>query len=129
MPDPISIYFTMIDSGRMNMFHMMTVPYVPKRDGKQAGNPMKHALVAGIIRNILGLILAMFVVVPGATADAPELSHDKFLTLHEQLTPERGDSWRTLPWNTSLLKAVRQATEQKRPVYMLVRSGHPLGCV
>ena len=52
-----------------------------------------------------------------------------FTELHTQLQPPENEAWRELPWQDSILKARTLAGTQKKPVYMLVRSGHPLGCV
>ena len=51
-----------------------------------------------------------------ATA-APGLDESGFKKLHAQLAPPSDEGWRGL------------AATQKKPVYMLVRSGNPLGCV
>ena len=62
--------------------------------------------------------------------DAPkELSLAEFAKIHEQLQPPRGEAWQELPWKLSLLEAQQQAAKEKKPIFMLVRSGHPLGCV
>jgi sterol desaturase/sphingolipid hydroxylase (fatty acid hydroxylase superfamily) len=52
-----------------------------------------------------------------------------FTKLHAQLQPPQDEAWRELPWQDSILKARTLAAMQKKPIYMLVRSGHPLGCV
>ena len=52
-----------------------------------------------------------------------------FTKLHTQLRPPQDEAWRGLPWQDSILKARTLSATQKKPVYMLVRSGHPLGCV
>lgn len=57
-----------------------------------------------------------------------QLTLDDFQQLHKALNPP-DEPWRKLPWHTSMLDACRQAAEEKKPVYMLCRSGHPLGCV
>lgn len=74
-------------------------------------------------------VLVVFVVMPAAEAEEPGITRSRFQELHRQLTPDKGKRWRLLPWKTSLVTAVRQASKQERPIYMLVRSGHPLGCV
>ncbi len=63
---------------------------------------------------------------------APELQaldESEFRKLHAQLKPPKEEAWRTLPWKLSVLEARAEAEKTKKPVYMLVRSGHPLGCV
>lgn len=63
-----------------------------------------------------------------ATA-APGLDESGFNKLHAQLAPPADEAWRKLPWQDSVLQAAALAATQKKPVYMLVRSGNPLGCV
>jgi hypothetical protein len=58
-----------------------------------------------------------------------ELDEAGFWKIHERLAPPPDEGWRDLPWQVSVLEARSLAQSQKKPVYMLVRSGHPLGCV
>lgn len=51
-----------------------------------------------------------------------------FEKLHKELTCTK-EAWQTLPWQLSLLDAQRLAAKENKPIYMLCRSGHPLGCV
>jgi hypothetical protein len=62
-------------------------------------------------------------------AAPPDLTDREFERLHRELQPPRDEAWRTLPWKLSVLEAREQAAREKKPVFMLVRSGHPLGCV
>lgn len=39
------------------------------------------------------------------------------------------EPWQSIPWQVSVVEARARAAREKKPVYMLVRSGHPLGCV
>jgi hypothetical protein len=39
------------------------------------------------------------------------------------------EAWRDVAWQLSVLEARDLAARAKKPVFMLVRSGHPLGCV
>lgn len=64
---------------------------------------------------------------PGSAREP--LTEAKFRDLFERLAPPADEPWRRLPWHTSLLEARALAARQRKPVYMLVRSGHPLGCV
>ena len=52
----------------------------------------------------------------------------EFEKLHKELTGVK-EPWQTLPWQRSLVEACKQAARENKPVYMLCRSGHPLGCV
>ena len=51
-----------------------------------------------------------------------------FEKLHKELTAAK-EPWQTMPWQLSLVEACEQAAKENKPVYMLCRSGHPLGCV
>jgi hypothetical protein len=62
------------------------------------------------------------------TVGAEKLTRAEFEDLHEQLTSPR-EAWQGIPWKLSVLEARQQASVAKKPVYMLVRAGHPLGCV
>ncbi len=57
------------------------------------------------------------------------LSVAEFERLHEELQLPEDEAWRLLPWQTSILEARVLAAKHRKPLYMLVRSGHPLGCV
>ena len=48
--------------------------------------------------------------------------------IHKDLTTAR-EAWQAIPWHLSLLEARAQAAKENKPVYMLCRAGHPLGCV
>lgn len=63
-----------------------------------------------------------------AQSEGAEFTWSQFQALHDQLAPPE-QAWRALPWHTSLLQAQALAAREKKPVYMLVRSGQPLGCV
>ena len=36
--------------------------------------------------------------------------------------------WRSVPWQTDLLKAQHLAVEQGKPIFIWAMDGHPLGC-
>ena len=56
------------------------------------------------------------------------LTADEFDRLHGELCSSK-EPWQEIPWRLSLRDARAAAARANRPVYMLVRSGHPLGCV
>lgn len=58
-----------------------------------------------------------------------ELDAKEFAKLHKQLQPPTEEGWSKIPWRTSLAQACVQAVSEKKPLFMVVRSGHPLGCV
>ena len=67
--------------------------------------------------------------VPAVSADeTPGLTNAEFERLHKELHSPR-EPWQTIPWKLSLLEARAQAAKEKKPIYMLCRSGHPLACV
>lgn len=56
------------------------------------------------------------------------LTFERFRELHEELAPEDGEPMQTIPWKVATNEARKLAAERKKPVFMLSRSGHPLGC-
>ena len=73
------------------------------------------------------LWLAAHFASPSPAAEALTLA--EFKKLHKVLQPPKGELWRTIPWQVSVLEARKLATREKKPIVMRVRSGHPLGCV
>ena len=65
----------------------------------------------------------------GRAQEGPGLSAAEFEKLHRLLRRSREEAWQQLPWQLSLLEARDQAAREQKPVFLLVRSGHPLGCV
>lgn len=69
---------------------------------------------------------------PGLAAaeDAKEqqLSVADFEKLHRELQPPKDELWRSIPWHVSILEAREQATRDKKPIFVWVASGEPLGC-
>jgi hypothetical protein len=61
-------------------------------------------------------------------ADEGGLTVARFEKLHKELTSAK-EPWQEIPWHVSVLEARSQAAREKKPVYMLCRAGHPLGCV
>ena len=65
----------------------------------------------------------------GFAEDAvPKLTRAEFDKLHNDLTTAK-EPWQTMPWHLSILDARAQAAKDNKPIYMLCRAGHPLGCV
>jgi hypothetical protein len=71
----------------------------------------------------------LFPPISACGGNSPPLSEPEFRKLHRLLQPPRGEAWRSVPWELSVLEAREKAARAKKPVFMLVRSGHPLGCV
>jgi hypothetical protein len=57
------------------------------------------------------------------------LTQAEFEKLHKELQPPKDEAWRSIPWKTSIVDACKLAAQEKKPLVMRVRSGHPLGCV
>ncbi len=75
------------------------------------------------------LVFAAGVLASAGLADeAAVLSTADFEKLHKELQSPR-EAWQSIPWHLSLLEARAQAAKEKKPIYMLARAGHPLGCV
>jgi len=88
----------------------------------------RHNLIALIVSVLLGTVMPS----PSANADdqqqtVAEISNDEYLELHKSLVPGKG-LWRTVPWQTSLLKAQHIAARDKKPIFIWSMDGHPLGC-
>jgi len=59
---------------------------------------------------------------------ADELNDARFQQLHKELQSGNSDVWRTIPWQTDLLTAQRQAKQAGKPIFIWAMDGHPLGC-
>ena len=77
----------------------------------------------------LALALCATLIANRTATAATRLDESGFKKLHAQLAPPADEAWRGLPWQDSVLQAAALAAKDKKPVYMLVRSGNPLGCV
>jgi hypothetical protein len=73
--------------------------------------------------------IIMLAVLLSPLAGADGLSDTEFAELHRQLEPPAEEGWSSIPWKTSLVQACVQAARQKKPLLMVCRAGHPLGCV
>ena len=51
----------------------------------------------------------------------------EFKKLHAELEPQ-GEKWKSIPWETDLLKAQRMAAKDNKPIFIWSMDGHPLGC-
>jgi hypothetical protein len=78
-----------------------------------------HRLFATIVM-LVGIVTLAW----GQAADTPA----EFAKLHKELTATK-EAWQAIPWHVSLLEARTQAAKENKPIYMLCRAGHPLGCV
>jgi hypothetical protein len=51
-----------------------------------------------------------------------------FEKLHKELQPPDNELWRTIPWHVSILEGRELAAKTKKPIFVWVASGEPLGC-
>jgi hypothetical protein len=82
---------------------------------------VKHSALAGCW---LGAIQC-----DAADDQTAEFTQAEFEKLHQELQPPKDEAWRSIPWKTSIVDACKLAAQEKKPLVMRVRSGHPLGCV
>ena len=75
-----------------------------------------------------GTLATVLLLLQGA-AEKPALSPEEFAQLHQRLRPPADEGWTSIAWKTSLVQACVEAARKKKPLFMVVRSGHPLGCV
>ncbi|MFT7643994.1 MAG: hypothetical protein ACI9G1_005760 [Pirellulaceae bacterium] len=73
------------------------------------------------------ILLTLLLLSPAAQLFA--LDEAEFARLHKQLQPSAEEGWSSIPWKTSLVQACVQAAREKKPLFMVCRAGHPLGCV
>jgi hypothetical protein len=60
---------------------------------------------------------------------APPLAADQYRQIHTAVKPAKDeDKWSTIPWQTSLWEARKQAAAQGKPLLLWEMDGHPLGC-
>lgn len=56
------------------------------------------------------------------------LSLADFEKLHKELQPPDNELWRSIPWHVSIIEAREAASKAKKPIFVWVASGEPLGC-
>ena len=59
---------------------------------------------------------------------ASGLTIEEFERLHRELQPAEDATWRTIPWETSVLEAQAKAAKDRKPLFIWAMDGHPLGC-
>ncbi len=70
----------------------------------------------------------------GETTGAEQASSDPGITtaefekLHKDVRPPKEELWRTIPWKISLLEGRDAAAKEKKPIFVWIASGEPLGC-
>jgi hypothetical protein len=85
-------------------------------------------------------VLATFMTAPGLPSDwllradettrtAPGgLTVAEFEKLHKELQPSTDELWRSIPWQVSILEGRELAAKTRKPIFVWVASGEPLGC-
>jgi hypothetical protein len=64
----------------------------------------------------------------GAGEKSAGLSVPEFEKLHKELQPPRDELWRSIPWQVSIVEGRELAAKTKKPIFVWVASGEPLGC-
>jgi hypothetical protein len=64
---------------------------------------------------------------PG-TPQTGRLTAGEFARLHKDLQPPKDELWRSIPWQVSIVAGRELAARQKKPIFVWVASGEPLGC-
>jgi hypothetical protein len=64
----------------------------------------------------------------GAERSDTQLSVADFEKLHKELQPPKDELWRTIPWQVSIVEGRELAAKEKKPIFVWVASGEPLGC-
>lgn len=88
-------------------------------------------LALSALASHLGLLtFASFAADPPAAQEkgTAGLSLADFEKLHKQLQPPRDELWRSIPWQISIVEARELAAKEKKPIFVWVASGEPLGC-
>ena len=52
----------------------------------------------------------------------------EFQKLHGAVAPA-AERWTEIPWETDLASARKRAASERKPLFMWIMDGHPLGCV
>ena len=52
----------------------------------------------------------------------------EFKKLHQEVQPPGDELWRTVPWHVSILEGREAAAKSRKPIFVWVASGEPLGC-
>jgi hypothetical protein len=56
------------------------------------------------------------------------LSIAEFERIHLELQPPKDELWRSIPWQVSIVEGRELAAKQRKPIFVWVASGEPLGC-
>ena len=77
-----------------------------------------------------GFVLALCIGLATTAAQQPSggLTQTDFEKLHKELQPPDNELWRSIPWHVSILEGREEAVKTKKPIFVWVASGEPLGC-
>lgn len=75
-----------------------------------------------------GLLSALLLLTTFSVSANAAITDADFQRLHKELRPADDETWRTIPWKTSVLDAQKEAGEQQKPIFIWAMDGHPLGC-
>jgi len=84
---------------------------------------LAYRQTCAIIRPTLKALLLTALLATSGT-----LSLDEFERLHREVRPVPTASWKTIPWEISLLDAQAKAAKERKPIFIWAMDGHPLGC-
>ena len=65
--------------------------------------------------------------IPAQDSEPAKIDEQEFAKLHRALQP-RNETWKSIPWQTSLLAAQKKAAESGKLLFIWAMDGHPLGC-
>lgn len=80
---------------------------------------------------LIGATFIAFCNEPSLVAQQPansSLTMADFEKLHKELQPPADELWRTIPWEVSIIEGRALAAKTKKPIFVWVASGEPLGC-
>jgi len=90
---------------------------------------LKSAVVVLAVSATAALGMGLAADQPAASEKgAAGLSLADFEKLHKQLQPPKDELWRSIPWQISIVEARELAAKGKKPIFVWVASGEPLGC-
>jgi hypothetical protein len=65
---------------------------------------------------------------PQPTVAQDAFSKNEFDRIQSDLQLDTDATWRSIPWQTSLLKAQAIAARERKPIFLWAMNGNPLGC-
>jgi hypothetical protein len=81
-----------------------------------------------LTRRKIAFLLLTAAAAAGGQGGGTGLSVAQFEKLHRELRPPKDELWRSIPWQVSILEGRERAAREKKPLFVWVASGEPLGC-